>query len=139
MNKNGNTFKAVGKKVNRLEGKEKVCGTSKYIKDLEFEGMVYVGIATANVAHGILKTIDIEEAKKAKGVIDVLTYQDVPGKNEMGDVVPDYPALLKPGDKIAYVGDYVALIAAETPEEARRAAQKVTIEYVPFTPVSHPN
>ncbi|MEA1884568.1 MAG: xanthine dehydrogenase family protein molybdopterin-binding subunit [Thermotogota bacterium] len=135
MNKNSKTFKAVGKRVNRLEGKEKVCGTSKYIKDLEFEDMVYVAIATANVAHGILKSIGVEEAKASKGVIDVLTYEDVPGKNEMGDVVADYPALLKPGDKIAYVGDYVAYVAAESPELARKAAKKVHIEYEELSPV----
>ena len=135
MKKNGQNFKAIGKKVNRLEGKEKVCGTSKYIKDLEFEEMVYVAIATANVAHGLLKSVDVEEAKKAEGVVDVLTYKDVPGKNEMGDVVPDYPALLKPGDKIAYVGDYVALVAAESPEKARKAAKLVRIEYEELKPV----
>ncbi len=135
MKKNGQNFKAIGKKVNRLEGKEKVCGTSKYIKDLEFEEMVYVAIATANVAHGLLKSVDVEEAKKAEGVVDVLTYKDVPGKNEMGDVVPDYPALLKPGDKIAYVGDYVALVAADSPEKARKAAKLVRIEYEELKPV----
>jgi CO/xanthine dehydrogenase Mo-binding subunit len=135
MNKNGINFKAVGKRVNRLEGKEKVCGTSKYIKDLEFEDMVYVAIATANVAHGILKSINVEEAKASKGVVDVLTYEDVPGKNEMGDVVADYPALLKPGDKIAYVGDYVAFVAAESPELARQAVKKVRIDYKELPPV----
>ena len=135
MKKKGQNFKAIGKKVNRLEGKEKVCGTSKYIKDLEFEEMVYVAIATANVAHGLLKSVDVEEAKKAEGVVDVLTYKDVPGKNEMGDVVPDYPALLKPGDKIAYVGDYVALVAADSPEKARKAAKLVRIEYEELKPV----
>src|SRR6056297_822396 len=135
MTENGINFKAVGKKVNRLEGKEKVCGTSKYIKDLEFEGMVYVAIATAGIAHGILKSIDVEEAKGSEGVIDVLTYEDVPGKNEMGDVVADYPALLEPGNKIAYVGDYVAFVAAESPEKAREAAKKVRIEYEELTPV----
>ncbi len=135
MNKNGTNFRAIGNKVNRLEGKEKVCGTSKYIKDLEFEDMVYVAIATANVAHGILKFIDVEEARGSEGVIDVLTHEDVPGKNEMGDVVADYPALLKPGDKIAYVGDYVAFVAAESPELARKAAKKVHIVYDALPPV----
>jgi len=135
MDKSGHNYKAIGKKVNRLEGKEKVCGTSKYIKDLEFEGMVYVSIATAGVAHGILKSVDVSQAKAVSGVIDVLTYEDIPGKNEMGDVVADYPALLKPMDKITYVGDYVALVAANSPEQARRAAKKVRIDYEALPPV----
>jgi CO/xanthine dehydrogenase Mo-binding subunit len=130
-----NNFKSIGKKTNRLEGPEKVCGTSKYIKDLEFPNMVYVAIATAGVAHGVLKSIDIETARQQPGVIDVLTYEAIPGENQMGDIVPDYPALLKPGDKITYVGDYVAYIAAETPELARRAAKKVRVDYDELPPV----
>jgi len=128
-------FKAIGKRTTRLEGPEKVCGTSKYIRDLEFPDMVHVAIATANVAHGILKSIDVDEARRQPGVIDVLTFEDIPGKNQMGDIVPDYPALLKPGDKITYVGDYVAYVAAETEELARRAAKAVKIDYEELPPV----
>ncbi len=130
-----NTYKAVGKNVKRLEGKEKACGTSQYIKDLEFSDMVYVSIATANVAHGIIKSIDVQAAKNQPGVIDVLTYEDIPGKNQMGDIVADYPALLKPGDKICYVGDYVAYVAADTPQRAKQAAGHVKIEYEELEPV----
>jgi len=56
----------------------------------------------------------------------------------MGEVVPDYPALLKPGDKAVYVGDYVAYVAAETPEQARRAARAIRVEYEELKAVYDP-
>lgn len=124
-------YTVIGKKLFRNDGKEKVCGSAKYINDLFFADMVYVSIATANVASGIVKSIDIEEAKKVNGVIDVLTFQDIPGKNQMGEPIADYPILLKPGDEIRYVGDYIAIIAAVSPEQAYLGSEKVRIEVEP--------
>src|SRR6056297_1743140 len=115
----GKGYRVVGSNVKRKEGAQKACGTSKYIDDMEFPDMVYVSIRTAGVAHGIIKAIDTEPAGRMDGVIDIITADDIPGENQMGEVVPDYPALLKPGDKAVYVGDYVAYVAAETPEQAR--------------------
>jgi CO/xanthine dehydrogenase Mo-binding subunit len=97
--------------------------------------MTYVAIAATKISSGRLKSIDIEKAKNSEGVLGVLTYKDVPGKNQMGETLPDYPVLLKPGDEIRYVGDYIAFVVAQSREQAVNAAEKVSISVEDQPPV----
>ena len=122
-----NPLTLIGKQLVRSDGVEKVLGTAKYVHDLHFSDMAYLVIRTARIASGVLKSIDIEKAQRSEGVLAVLIYKDIPGVNQMGEPVPDYPILLKPGDEVRYVGDYVAFVVAQTKEQAVRAAEKVTI------------
>ncbi|MDK2900469.1 MAG: hypothetical protein PWQ45_1011 [Thermosipho sp. (in: thermotogales)] len=123
----------IGKKVKRIDGLEKAYGTSKYVADYYFENMLYAGVVYANVPHGILKNIDISEAKKIPGVVYIATYKDVPGVNKFGHVIDDMNFLVPVGEKIRFEGDVLALIAAESMnaiEEARKLI-KVEIEELP--------
>ncbi|HPE69350.1 MAG TPA: xanthine dehydrogenase family protein molybdopterin-binding subunit [Thermotogota bacterium] len=117
----------VGQRVLRVDGSDKVRGKAQYIADLFFDRMLYVGIVVAGIPHGILQELDFSAARQIPGVEGFVTWQDIPGENQMGDIIPDYPALLKPGDRIRYNGDYVALVAATTPEIARLAAKQVKV------------
>ncbi|HQC38424.1 MAG TPA: xanthine dehydrogenase, partial [Thermotogota bacterium] len=101
-----NPLTLIGKQLVRSDGVEKVLGTAKYVHDLHFSDMAYLAIRTARIASGVLKSIDIEKAQRSEGVLAVLIYKDIPGVNQMGEPVPDYPILLKPGDEVRYVGDY---------------------------------
>ena len=85
-------------------------------------------------AHARIVSIDISEAVTMPGVHAVLTHDDVPGAKTYGLEFPDQPVLAI--DRVLYYGEAVALVAAEHPEQARRAAERIAVEYEPLEPVA---
>src|SRR5204863_9733984 len=85
-------------------------------------------------AHARIVAIDVSEAVTMPGVHAVLTHDDVPGARTYGLEFRDQPVLAI--DRVRYFGEPVALVAAEHPEQARRAAAKVRVEYEPLEPVT---
>src|SRR5207248_9889736 len=83
--------------------------------------------------HARISDVGISEALTMPGVHAVLTHDDVPGRKTYGLEFPDQPVLAI--DRVRYFGEPVALVAAEHPEEARRAAEKIRVEYEPLDPV----
>ncbi|HEM47486.1 MAG TPA: aldehyde oxidoreductase, partial [Alphaproteobacteria bacterium] len=79
-------------------------------------------------------SIDTSKARALPGVHAVLTHEDVPGRNRHGLVFPDWPVLCD--DKVRYLGDAVAVVAAGTPDIARQALDLIDVEYEPLPPVS---
>jgi xanthine dehydrogenase molybdenum-binding subunit len=108
----------VGRPLPRPDAVAKVTGAAKYTDDYAFPGMLYGATLRAGVPHALIKRIDPSKAKALPGVVAVITHKDVPGQKNHGLVVPDWPALCY--DKVRYVGDAVAVVAAETPEIAQR-------------------
>jgi xanthine dehydrogenase D subunit len=80
--------------------------------------------------------MDVSEARAMPGVHVVLTHEDVPGRNAYGLEIQDQPVLAH--DEVNYWGEAVALVAAEHPEQARRAAQAVKVDYQILAPVTDP-
>ena len=126
----------VGKSVVRKDGAGKVTGEAKFFSDMSFPKMLYAKVARSKYPHALIKRISTEKAEAVPGVVAVLTHKDVPGLNGFGIVVPDQPVLCQ--DKVRYLGDAVAVIAAENLEAAERAAQLVEVEYEPLPVVSDP-
>src|SRR5205823_8714988 len=81
-------------------------------------------------------SIDTSGARVMPGVHAVLTHEDVPGKKLYGLEIEDQPVLAF--DFVRYWGEAVALVAADHPEQARRAAEKVWVEYEVLRPVTEP-
>ena len=129
-------LKWVGKSVVRKDGAGKVTGETKFFSDMSFPKMLYAKAARSKYPHALIKKISTEKAEAVPGVVAVLTHKDVPGLNGFGIVVPDQPVLCQ--DKVRYLGDAVAVIAAENLEAAERAAQLVEVEYEPLPVVSDP-
>jgi CO/xanthine dehydrogenase Mo-binding subunit len=124
----------VGDSVPRVDGIPKVTGEFAYSSDLIAPGMLWGHTVRSPHAHALIVAVDIAEALTMPGVHAVLTHADVPGEKHYGLEFPDQPVLAI--DRVRYFGEPVALIAAEHPEQARRAAAKVRVQYEPLRPVT---
>src|SRR5436305_4984990 len=87
-------------------------------------------------AHALITEIDISEAVGMPGVHAVLTHSDVPGAKTYGLEFPDQPVLAI--DRVRYFGEAVAVVAAEHPEQARRATERIRVAYEPLELVVDP-
>ena len=104
-----------------------------FSSDLSAAGMLWGHTLRSPHAHARVLSIDIAEAVSSPGVHAVLTHADVPGAQHYGLEFADQPVLAI--DRVRYFGEAVALVAAEHPEQARRAAERIRIEYEPLEPV----
>jgi selenium-dependent xanthine dehydrogenase len=121
--------KSVGHTHTRHDGVDKVIGTAIYTDDLVFEGMLYAKAKRAMIPHGFLTKLDISKAKALPGVVAVLTAEDIPGEHNHGLVIYDWPAIVGVGERVRYVGDAIAIIAAETFEIAEQASALIEAEF----------
>lgn len=120
----------------RLDGHDKVTGRLKYLTDLTFPGMLYGRILRSKYPHAWVRSICIEKAKALPGVRAVLTHQDVPGLNRFGIVIPDQPVFCE--EKVRFVGDAIAAVAAESEAVAAEALRLIEVEYNPLPVVTDP-
>src|SRR6476660_2036509 len=123
----------VGEVVPRLDAPPKVKGEFAYASDLVVPGMLWGHTLRSPHAHARILAIDISQAVSMPGVHAVLTHDDVPGEKRYGLEFADQPVLAI--DRVLYHGEPVALVAAEHPEQARRSAELVRVEYEPLDPV----
>jgi CO/xanthine dehydrogenase Mo-binding subunit len=123
----------VGEIVPRVDGIPKVTGEFAYSSDLQAAGMLWGHTVRSPYAHARIVAIDISGAVGMPGVHAVLTNEDVPGAKRYGLEFADQPVLAH--DRVRYFGEPVALVAAEHPEQARRAAERIRVEYEPLEPI----
>jgi CO/xanthine dehydrogenase Mo-binding subunit len=126
----------VGESVRRVDAISKVAGEFAYASDLYAAGMLWGHTVRSPHAHALITAIDTTRAAGMPGVHAVLTHEDVPGEKRYGLEFPDQPVLAF--DRVRYFGEPVAIVAAEHPEQARRAAEQVRVEYEPLDPVVDP-
>ena len=103
-------LQAVSRPLPRPDALEKVTGKGVYADDLYVEGMLYARVLRSKYPHALLKKVDVSKAKASPGVVAVLTADDIPGRKDCGVHEIDWPVLCY--DKVRYVGDAVALVAA---------------------------
>jgi CO/xanthine dehydrogenase Mo-binding subunit len=126
----------VGESVPRVDGVPKVTGEFAYSSDLHAAGMLWGHTVRSPHAHARIGAIDLSAALTVPGVHAVLTHEDVPGAKRYGLEFPDQPVLAI--ERVRYNGEPVVLLAAEHPEQARRAAALVRVEYEPLEPIVDP-
>ena len=123
----------VGVSAARPDGKEKVKGNFLFSNDLSSEDMLWGQTLRSPHASAKIKGIDFSHALTIEGVHAVLTADDVPGENIFGLEHPDQPVLAF--DTIRYVGEPVAIIAANHPEVAKQAADSIVVDYEVLNPL----
>jgi selenium-dependent xanthine dehydrogenase len=128
----------VGRVFQRPEAIAKVNGEAIFTDDLTFPGMLFGATLRAGVPHAVVKHLDVAEARSLTGVHAVLTAADVPGRLNHGLVIQDWPVLISIGEKVRYVGDAIAVVAAESQEIAQQALELISVEYDPIPVVADP-
>lgn len=104
-----------------------VTGKALYVNDIQLNRMLYGCIVTSPYPSADILSIDTSGARAYPGVLAVLTAADIPGENNMGPVVKDEPCLAQ--DEVMFRGQAVALVAADSLQAAREAADKVRFEW----------
>src|SRR6266498_1109626 len=126
----------IGESVRRVDGVPKTTGEFAYASDLQAAGMLWGHTVRSPHAHARVRAIDLSGALGVAGVHAVLTHADVPGRKTYGLEFLDQPVLAV--DRVRYFGEPVALVAAEHPEQARRAAEQIAVDYESLVPISDP-
>ena len=131
----------IGQAVTRVEDRRLLTGGGQYTDDVQVEGAARAYVLRSPYAHARIASIDVEAAKAAPGVHLVLTHADVaadglgdlpclvPLKNRDGSNRADTPRPVLADGVVRHVGDPVALIVADTLEQARDAAELVEVDY----------
>lgn len=112
-------------------------GESIYLDDIPtIHGTLYGAAFGSPEAHGIIKNLDLSEAKKMPGVAYIFTHKDVTGENQIGGIVPDEPLFAE--HHVHFCGMPIAFVVAETREEAHAAVKKIKIEIDPLPVITDP-
>ena len=118
----------VGHGVTRYDAPDKVTGCAKYTADIRLPGMIHGKLLGSPIAHGIIRRIDVSRARALSGVFAVITGADVPDAwYGVSPAREDEQILAK--DRVRYVGDEVAAVAAIDEQTAERALQLIEVEY----------
>jgi CO/xanthine dehydrogenase Mo-binding subunit len=123
----------IGCPIPRIDAHDKVTGRARYAADHTFPGALHMKILFAGRAHARIKGIDARRARGVRGVVAVLTAQDVP-HNRYGLMLADQPVLCD--QVVRFVGDQVAAVVAVSPEQAAASRERIAVQYEDL-PVLH--
>ncbi len=113
-----------------------VQGVSHFIGDECFPpGTLYARVFTSSVASGRIESVDISKAQTHPGVVAVLTAKDIPGKNQIGDIIADESLLAF--HSIRFIGKPIALVLAETEASASQALRLIDCVITPIPPIEN--
>jgi CO/xanthine dehydrogenase Mo-binding subunit len=122
----------IGVSIPRKEAFDKVTGAAKYADDFTSPGMLHAKILTSPYAHAKIKSIDVSEAKKSLGIKAIITGDYFPAL--CGAVIEDRPPIAR--DKVRYNGEPVAVVVANSEQEAMRALKLINVRYEPLPVVN---
>ena len=112
---------------------EHVCGKARYVDDLaESAGQLHVAFGTAPIAHGLIESMDLQAVRDSDGVVDILTFADLPHATDIGPVFSGDPLFVE--KTIEFLGQPVFAVAARTHRQARQAVLTAVINYQEHAP-----
>ncbi|MGA3243745.1 MAG: xanthine dehydrogenase family protein molybdopterin-binding subunit [Bacteroidota bacterium] len=128
--------KIIGKSERRVDSWGKVTGRAKFAEDYSVGHQLWGKVLRSKYPHALIRSVDVSAASKLSGVEAVLTAKDIPGSKVFGIVLKNQQILAE--DRVRYLGDGVALVAARTKEVAEQALALIRVEYEPLPVVSDP-
>ena len=129
-------MKQIGQEIPRVDALEKVLGEAKFGADQSVQKPLSLKLVRSPKAHARVVSIDSSEALRVPGVERVFTAKDIPGKNAIGIITKDQPVLAL--DRVRYIGDPVALVAAKTDEAAEEGASKISVVFEDLPAIHDP-
>jgi xanthine dehydrogenase YagR molybdenum-binding subunit len=125
----------LGKATSRIDGVAKVTGSAKFASDEAVANPAYAYLVTSTVARGSIGSFKLEQARAVRGVLDILTYENVGSLAKVAPGPDGKPSTTSlESAKIWHAGQIIAIVVAETYEGAREAAHKVEVTYLAETP-----
>ncbi|MEM5775849.1 MAG: molybdopterin cofactor-binding domain-containing protein, partial [Anaerolineaceae bacterium] len=134
----------IGNSNLRLDALAKAAGKSQYAGDFNFANQLYLKLLFTRYPHAVVRAVHTEKAEAVPGVVAVFTSKDVP-VNEYGLGFKDQPVLCGPGsgkpfaDRARFIGDQIAVVAAESEEIAAQAVRLIEVDYEPLPVVTDPH
>jgi xanthine dehydrogenase large subunit len=123
--------------VRNIDSYTHTRGESIYLDDIPVTtGTLFGAVYGSPIAHGKILKLDLSEAEAMEEVVRIFTYKDIPGKNQIGGIVPDEPLLAE--DEVHFDGMPVAFVVATSPEAAHAAVKKIKIEIEKHIVVTDP-
>src|SRR5215210_2256474 len=120
-----------------IDSRTHTRGESVYLDDIPLlQGTLFGAAFGSPVAHGIIKSLDINAASEMPGVIKVFTCKDITGENQIGGIVPDEVLLAE--HEVDFCGMPIAFVVAETEDVARAAIKKIKVEIDPLPVITDP-
>lgn len=129
-------IRVIGEGIDRVDGPHKVTGTAHYPNDYTYPDLCHAALVQSTIAAGNIRTIDTRMAETVQGVVAVITHENAPrlARGPMTDLGASPPPPLQ-DDRILHYGQHVAMVVAETAEQATAAARLVEVTYEPSNPV----
>jgi xanthine dehydrogenase molybdenum-binding subunit len=128
----------VGTNTVKYEAEALALGDRGYIDDIRIPGMLHAALAFTKHTRADITAIDATAALQMPGVRAVFTAADIPGELMVGIIYKDWPVMIPIGGRTSYAGDVLAIVVAETRDEARAATQLVDVQYTVHTPLTDP-
>jgi len=127
---------SIGRSITRLDSLPKVTGKAVFTDDMSLPNMLFAGVLRSPYPSARINSIDCSEALSLPGVRAALTAKDIPGSNRFGIIVKDQPYLAE--ERVRFVGEPIAVLAAETKELVREGLNKIRVDYAELPAVFAP-
>lgn len=128
----------IGQRIPRVDVVDKVTGRGVYPDDIYADDMLHVVAVRSKHPRARVLSIDTSLAMDANGVFGIFTAQDIPGDAKVGHILKDWDAMIPVGGVTRYLGDVICIVAGETYDDARKAADLVKVQYEVLPFVSSP-
>jgi selenium-dependent xanthine dehydrogenase len=128
----------IGTSGARYEAAALTLGDRGYVDDLRVPGLLHAALHLTDHARADIHRIDVEAARAAPGVVAVYTAADIPGALRVGIIHTDWPIMIPEGGRTSYAGDVLAIVVAETRQQARDAVDLVDVTYGVLRPLTDP-
>ncbi len=130
--------RGVGRSTPRVGGIQQTLGEKPFVDDMRAPGMLHGAMVLSEHPRAKVLAIHTEAAAISPGVERIFTARDVPGERGTGLNVPDLPLFVAVGETTCCVGDFIAMVVADTQFHARQAAAKIKVDYQVLEPITDP-